>query len=196
MNLEKTIKNMKLRGFQVSCFPTAEEAVDYLGKQIQGTSVGIGGSKTVDQIGLYDRLCENNEVFWHWKNSAPDTRMKANAAEIYISGANAISEAGEILNIDGMGNRLAGQIWGHKKVYIVSGTNKICPDFDAALYRARNTAAVENGKRFPKGQPCQIDGKCHDCRGDSRICRALLVLWAPMMGMETEIVLIDQELGM
>ena len=95
-----------------------------------------------------------------------------------------------------MGNRLAGQIWGHKKVYIVSGTNKICPDFDAALYRARNTAAVENGKRFPKNQPCQIDGKCHDCRGESRICRALLVLWAPMMGMETEIVLIDQELGM
>ena len=57
MNLEKTVKNMKLRGFQVSCFPTAQEAVDYLGKQIQGTSVGIGGSKTVDQIGLYDRLC-------------------------------------------------------------------------------------------------------------------------------------------
>ena len=196
MNLEKTVKNMKLRGFQVSCFATAQEAVDYLSGQIQGTSVGIGGSKTVDQIGLYDRLCENNEVFWHWKNSAPDTRMKANAAEIYISGANAISEDGEILNIDGMGNRLAGQIWGHKKVYIVSGTNKICPDFDAALYRARNTAAVENGKRFPKNQPCQIDGKCHDCRGESRICRALLVLWAPMMGMETEIVLIDQELGM
>ena len=196
MNLEKTVKNMKLRGFQVSCFQTAQEAVDYLSGQIQGTSVGIGGSKTVDQIGLYDRLCENNEVFWHWKNSAPDTRMKANAAEIYISGANAISEDGEILNIDGMGNRLAGQIWGHKKVYIVSGTNKICPDFDAALYRARNTAAVENGKRFPKNQPCQIDGKCHDCRGESRICRALLVLWAPMMGMETEIVLIDQELGM
>ena len=196
MNLEKTVKNMKLRGFQVSCFPTAQDAVDYLSEQIQGTSVGIGGSRTVDQIGLYDRLCEHNEVFWHWKNSAPDTRMKANAAEIYISGANAISEDGEILNIDGMGNRLAGQIWGHKKVYIVSGTNKICPDFDAALYRARNTAAVENGKRFPKNQPCQIDGKCHDCRGESRICRALLVLWAPMMGMETEIVLIDQELGM
>ena len=71
MNTDKTINNLKLRGFQVSCFSMAEEAVDYLNGQIQGTSVGIGGSKTVDQIGLYDKLCENNEVFWHWKNSAP-----------------------------------------------------------------------------------------------------------------------------
>ena len=196
MNTDKTINNLKLRGFQVSCFSTAAEAVDYLSRQICGTSVGIGGSKTVDQIGLYDKLCENNEVFWHWKNSAPDTRAKANDADIYISGANAISENGEILNIDGMGNRLAGQIWGHKKVYIISGTNKICPDFESALYRARNTAAVENCKRFAGKQPCQTDGKCHDCRSQDRICRALLVLWAPMMGMETEIVLIDQELGM
>ena len=196
MNTDKTINHLKLRGFQVSCFSSAEDAVDYLSGQIQGTTVGIGGSKTVDQIGLYDILCENNEVFWHWKNSAPDTRAKANAAEIYISGANAISEDGEILNIDGMGNRLAGQIWGHKKVYIISGTNKICPDFESALVRARNIAAVENCKRFAGSQPCQIDGKCHDCRSQDRICRALLVLWAPMMGMETEIVLIDQELGM
>ena len=196
MDLEKTVSNLKSRGFAVSCFLTAEEAVDYLSGQISGVSVGIGGSKTVDQIGLYDRLCENNEVFWHWKNSAPDTRQKANAADIYISSANAISEDGEILNIDGMGNRLAGQIWGHKKVYIVSGTNKICPDFESALFRARNIAAVENCKRFANNQPCQIDGKCHDCRVPSRVCRALLVLWEPMMGMETEIVLIDQELGM
>ena len=196
MDLEKTVSNLKSRGFGVSCFLTAEEAVDYISGQISGVSVGIGGSKTVDQIGLYDRLCENNEVFWHWKNSAPDTRQKANAADIYISSANAISEDGEILNIDGMGNRLAGQIWGHKKVYIVSGTNKICPDFESALFRARNIAAVENCKRFANNQPCQIDGKCHDCRVPSRVCRALLVLWEPMMGMETEIVLIDQELGM
>ena len=196
MNSDKTINNLKLRGFQVSFFASAEDAVDYLSGQIRGTSVGIGGSKTVDQIGLYDKLCENNKVFWHWKNSASDTRAKANAADIYISGANAISENGEILNIDGMGNRLAGQIWGHKKVYIISGTNKICPDFESALYRARNTAAVENCKRFAGSQPCQADGKCHDCRSQNRICRALLVLWAPMMGMETEIILIDQELGM
>jgi len=196
MDTEKTVKNLKLRGFAVSCFENAGDAAAYLCQQIQGTSVGIGGSKTVDQLDVYDRLCESNTVFWHWKNTAPDTRQKANGAEIYLSGANAITEGGEILSIDGMGNRLAGQIWGHKKVYIISGTNKICPDFDSALYRARNTAAVQNCKRFPNKPPCQIDDRCHDCRAEDRICRALLVLWGPMMGMETEVILIDEELGM
>jgi hypothetical protein len=187
---------MKLRGFKVSSFSSSSEAAAYLCEQIHDTTVGIGGSKTADQLGLYEKLSVNNKVFWHWKSSEPDTRMKANASDIYICSANAIAETGEILNIDGMGNRLAGQIWGHQKVYIVSGTNKICPDFDSALYRARNTAAVENCKRFPNKPPCQIDGKCHDCRSQDRICRALLVLWAPMMGMEAEVILIDEELGM
>ena len=196
MNPDKTIRNLKLRGFSVSYFEDSESAVKYLKEQIHDTNVGIGGSKTVDELGLYDILCENCNVFWHWKSKEPDTRLKANAAEIYISGANAISEDGEILNIDGMGNRLAGQIWGHKKVYILSGTNKICPDFESALFRARNTAAVKNCKRFPNKPPCQIDDQCHDCRHPDRICRALLVLWGPMMGMETEIVLINEELGM
>ncbi len=195
MNVEKTIKNLELRGFTVSHFEDSESAVNYLKDQIHDTTVGIGGSKTVLELGLYEILSENNTVFWHWKSQEPDTRQKANASAIYLSSANAISEDGEILNIDGGGNRLAGQIWGHKKVYIISGTNKICPDFESALFRARNTAAVLNCKRFPHNQPCLADDKCHDCRHPARICRALLVLWGPMAGMETEIVLIDKELG-
>ena len=70
------------------------------------------------------------------------------------------------------------------------------PDFESALSRARNTAAVTNCKRFPNKPPCQLDDTCHDCRSPERICRALLVLWAPMMDMEScEVVLIDEELG-
>ncbi len=196
MDIEKTVKNLKARHFKVSRFSTGEEAVAYLSSQISGTSVGIGGSKTVADLGLYDVLAANNEVFWHWKTPGPDTLKKANAAEVYITSANAISENGEILNIDGRGNRLAGQVFGEKRVFIVAGKNKICPDFESALYRARNTAAIENGKRFPYKNPCQIDGKCHDCRSEHRICNALLVLWGPMMEMTTEVVLIDEDLGM
>lgn len=196
MNIEKTIRNLQLRHFKVQHFSTAAEAADYLCASIQDTSVGIGGSKTVDQLGLYDRLSVNNQVFWHWKTPGMATLTAANAAPVYISSANAISEDGEIVNIDGRGNRLAGQVFGDKKVYIVAGTNKICPDFASAVYRARNTAAVQNCKRFQNDNPCKLDDKCHDCRMESRICNALLVLWGPMMGMETEIVLIDEELGM
>ena len=196
MDLEKTIRNLKARHFSVQHFATGSEAVEYLSAQISGTTVGIGGCKTADQLGLYETLSANTTVFWHWRVPGADTLKKANAADVYITSANAMSEDGEILNIDGRGNRLAGQLFGHKKVYIVAGTNKICPDFDSALYRARNTAAVENGKRFDNNTPCKIDGKCHDCRVKDRICNALVVLWGPMMDMAAEVVLIDEELGM
>ena len=195
MNLEKTIKNLEARHFKVSHFATGAEASDYLAQALQGQTVGIGGSKTVDQIGLFDKL-EEGKAFWHWKVPGDATYAAAATADAYVSGATAISEDGEIFSIDGRGNRVASQLFGHKKVYIVSSVSKICPDFDSALYRARNTAAVENVKRFPYETPCKIDGKCHDCRSPQRVCNALVVLWGPMMGMETEVVLIDEELGM
>ena len=196
MDVEKTIRNMQLRRFQVRRFATGAEAAAYLAEAVRGKTVGIGGCKTVDQIGLWDML-EDGKAFWHWKQGAGEEIYAAAAsADVYITGANAISEDGEILNIDGRGNRLASQLYGHEKVYVVSSVKKICPDFDSALYRARNTAATENCRRFPAQTPCKQDGKCHDCHSPQRICNALVVLWAPMMGMETEIVLIDEPLGM
>ena len=196
MNLEKTIRSLELRGYSVKHFAKGEEAAAYLCEQIRNTTVGIGGCKTADQLGLYEKLSEQNTVHWHWRVPGIDTLQKANAAPVYITSANAISEEGEILNIDGRGNRLAGQVFGNKKLYIVAGTNKIRPDFASALERARNVAAVQNCKRFEAKTPCKIDDKCHDCRSADRICRALLVLWGRMMGMEAEVILIDEELGM
>lgn len=198
MDIEKTIKNLKARHFSVQHFASGEEACKYLLGKIKNTSVGIGGSKTVDQLGLYDKLVANgNEVFWHWREPGLETLDKENAAKVFISSANAIAETGEIINIDGRGNRLAGQVYGRKTVYIIAGTNKICPDFESAVFRAHNTAAVQNCKRFPAKTPCKIDDKCHDCRSPERVCNAMLVLWGPMMDMDkVEIVLIDEELGM
>ncbi len=196
MDLYKTIKNLEGRGFQVSHFASGAEAAAYLNSQISGCTVGFGGSKTLETLGLYETLGEKNTVYWHWKTEPAAARLAAMQGDVYLSSANAISEDGEIFNIDGTGNRLAGTLFGHRRVFIVAGTNKICPDFDSALYRARNVAAVKNCARFGKKTPCQIDGKCHDCRSPERICRALTVLWAPMGGTETEVVLIDEELGM
>ncbi len=196
MDLEKTIKNLEERGFKVSHFASGAEAAAYVAGQIRGCTVGFGGSRTLEALGLYETLAENNTVYWHWKTDPSEARLNAMTSDVYLSSANAISEDGEILNIDGTGNRLAGTLFGHKKVFIVSGTNKVCPDFESALYRARNVAAVKNCARFGTKTPCQTDGKCHDCRSPQRICHALTVLWAPMGGMETEVVLIDEELGM
>ena len=196
MNLEKTIKNLRLRGFKASHFASGEEAAAYLAEQVRGYTVGFGGSKTLDQLGLYELLSQNNTVYWHWKAPGKETRRQAAFTDVYCCSANAISEDGEIFNIDGTGNRLAGTLFGHERVFIVAGTNKICPDFDAALKRARNTAAVKNAERLDKKTPCRIDGVCHDCHGREGICRALTVLWGPMNGMETEIVLIDGDWGL
>ena len=100
--------------------------------------------------------------------------------------------------LTGRGNRLAAMVYGiGKTVYIVAGTNKICPDFDSALSRARNTAAVQNMQRFDGDQPCHKLGRCVDCRSKSRGCNALLVLWGQMMDMaKVEVVLIDEPLGL
>ena len=195
MNVEKAIKNFKLRGYTVKHFATGAEAAAYLNEQIDGTTVGIGGSMTVRELGLYETLSSHNQVFWHWEEPGWETLHREVTAKVFLTSANAMTEGGEILNIDGRGNRLAGQIFGQKKVYIVAGTNKLCPDFESALFRARNTAAVTNCKRFPNRPPCQIDDRCHDCRSPERICRALVVQWMPMMDMESEIVLIDEDLG-
>ena len=175
MDIETTIRALTGRGFAVQHFATAAEATDYLDGAIDGTTVGIGGSKTIDQLGLYDRL-----------------------APVYLSSANAITADGQILNIDGRGNRLAAMVYGiGKTVYIVAGTNKICPDFDSALSRARNTAAVQNMQRFDGDQPCHELERCVDCRSKSRGCNALLVLWGQMMDMaKVEVVLIDEPLGL
>ena len=151
MNVEKAIRNLQLRGFSVRHFTTGGEAVAYLSEQIQNTTVGIGGCKTAEQLGLYEKLSERNTVHWHWRVPGQETLIKANAAPVYISGANAISEDGEILNIDGRGNRLAGQVFGIKKLYIVAGVNKLCPDFESALRRARNVAAVVHRRKLLDG---------------------------------------------
>lgn len=195
MDTEKTIKNLKSRGFAVTYFDTGAQAAQHVAQQLHNTTVGIGGSKTVEALGLYDALSKDNDVAWHWIVPGKETLAKEMVAEYFISSANAISEDGEIINIDGKGNRVAATLYGHKKVFILAGTNKICPDFAAALDRARNVAAVKNAGRFDINTPCKLDGKCHDCRSPQRICRGLTVLWGPMMEMETEVVLIGEELG-
>lgn len=111
-DMEKTGKNLEGRGFRVHRFATGAEAAEFLVQTLHGTSIGIGGSVTIDTLGVYDRLCESNEVFWHWKNHAPETRERAGKAETYLCSANGVSENGEIVNIDGFGNRVAGTIYG------------------------------------------------------------------------------------
>ncbi len=186
-------------GYKTSIFKTANEAVVYLNEQIDSKTVGFGGSVTLDQIGLYPALSTHNEVLWHqYAKDSIDSlkiREKAITADIYISSVNAIAETGEIINIDGNCNRVASTMYGHEKVYLVVGKNKLAPDYDSALWRARNIAAPLNAKRLNKKTPCAVSGKCHNCQSPDRICSALTVFWSKPLRNDIEVVLIEEDLG-
>ena len=186
------IQTLEKKGYKVSTFATAAQAADYLDTAIDGVSVGIGGSMTVEDMGLYDRLQSHNTVHWHWKGG--DVTQAA-MADVYLSSVNALAESGEIINVDGIGNRVASIFYGHKKVYLIVGKNKIAPDFTSALSRARNVAAPLNAKRLNMATPCVKGGRCFDCQSPNRICRELAVLWACPMKTEMEIILVDEALG-
>ena len=196
MAFETVKKNLEARGFSVSTFSTAAEAAAYLDSAIDGTTVGIGGSMTVQQMGLHEKLAAPNEVHWHCTDG-PEARAKAAHADVYITSANGLTENGEVINIDGAGNRVASTLYGHKRVYFIIGRNKLAPTYDEALWRARNIAAPKNAQRLGKKTPCAVKGdRCYDCKSPDRICRGLVVLWGPSMGVETEIVLVDEDLGL
>ena len=190
----KLTKNLEQRDFTVRAFATAAEAADYLDKEINGVSVGFGGSMTVQEMGLYPKLAAHNDTIWHWDKAGLE---QAAVTDVYISSVNGLAETGEIINIDGTGNRVASTLFGHKKVYFVVGKNTIAPDYDKALWRARNIASPKNAQRIGVQTPCAAKGdKCYDCQSPQRICRGLVVLWEKPKSIETvEVILIDQELG-
>ena len=200
MDLQAVKTNLEAKGYRVSCFDSAKAAAAYLNGQIDGVTVGFGGSVTVQELGLYEMLGEHNTVIWHWRvpegRTADELRREAASAEVYISSVNGLAETGEIVNIDGSGNRVASTIYGHKKVCFVVGKNKLAPDLEGALHRARNIAAPRNAQRLGVKTPCAEKGdKCYDCHSPARICRALSEFWTCPTGSEYEVVLIGEDLG-
>lgn len=196
-DLEKTGKNLEGRGFRVHRFASGAEAAEFLVQTLHGTSIGIGGSVTIDTLDVYDRLCGSNEVFWHWKNHAPETRERAGKAETYLCSANGVSENGEIVNIDGFGNRVAGTIYGPERVFLVVGRNKIAPDLTGAIDRARNIAAPLNARRLNRHTPCAVgEPRCHDCRSPEKVCGVMTVFFMPPTSIkEFHVILVDEDLG-
>lgn len=196
----KVAENLKKLGYQVSVFDTKEQAADYLCGEIKDTTVGFGGSITLRDMGLYDRLQETNKVAWHMYpaegQNKDELRMLARNTDVYLTSANGLAETGEIINIDGAGNRVSESIFGHKKVYFVIGKNKLAEDYDKALWRARNIAGPKNAQRLGRKTPCAAKAdRCYNCSSPDRICKVLSVFWGAPMGADCEVVLIKEDLG-
>lgn len=187
-------KNFKSHGFSVRYFDTAAEANFYLCEELKGEVVGFGGSMTLKDMNLYEQLEKENTVLWHWKN--PEDANRFSEFTAYITSANAVSETGEIVNIDGVGNRTSATLYGGKRLYFVCGANKIAPDLPAAIDRARKVAAPANAKRLNRKTPCVATGRCHDCNSAERICCAMVIHMRPMSSFKsTEIIIVGENLG-
>lgn len=190
---EKVRKNLEAHGFDVTCFDTAAEAADYLDRRLDGKTVGHGGSITLKELGLLDRLQSHAVVRSHWLG---DSFADAAAAPVYLTSVNALAETGELINIDGNGNRVSSGLYGHEKVYFIIGVNKVAPDYESALWRARNIAAPKNAQRLQRKTPCAAKGdRCYNCSSPERICAALVVYWKKPTSMDFEVVLVDEPLG-
>ena len=198
MAFEALKEKLEYNGFQVSVFATAEEAAAYLNREIDGVTVGCGGSMTLRDLDVYASLSAHNTLYYHGLSDDPaGTMKKAMTADVYLLSANAIAEnTGEILNIDGTGNRVSSTLFGHRKVYFVAGKNKVSENFDKALWRLRNVVAPKNAQRLGRKTPCAAKGdRCYNCNSPERICRGLVVHYKKIGSMDMEVVLVDQELG-
>ncbi len=191
MDFREIQENLEKKNYTVKTFENKESATAYLKGEIAGTSVAFGGSMTVKQTGVFEALQEENVVFWHWNplmgRSSNDTLQLARNAEFYISSVNGIAETGEIINIDGAGNRVAATINGYKKVFLLVGKNKIEKTLEEARKRAWEVAAPLNAKRLfgdDAGQ-AEID----------KICTVEVVFYSKPTAANIEVILIDEELG-
>ncbi|MDO4733277.1 MAG: lactate utilization protein [Bacillota bacterium] len=200
--IEKTLAALEKHSFQTARFSTVEQAVEWLDQQIpQGASVGVGGSVSVRSSGLLERLSARGiEILDHWQEGlSPEEKkelfFRTHRADAYFCSANAITAEGHILNVDGMGNRLAAHCYGPKRLYLLCGINKLVPDMDAALERIEKIAPI-NCKRKGFDTPCTETGECCDCNTPDRSCRAYLVLRRPTRAVPVTVVFVEQEMGM
>ena len=195
------VKNLERRHFEAYYCPTSEEAITKV-KQLMpsGSSVTWGGSETIRRMGLTEALHEADyKVLDRDKAETREEQLdiyrQAFSCDYYLSSANAISEDGIIVNIDGNGNRVAAISWGPTHVIFVIGLNKVTKDVESALARARGTASPTNAQRFDINTPCRKDGVCHNCKSEDCICTCIHFLRHSRPARRHIVVLVGEDLG-
>jgi hypothetical protein len=167
----------------------------------QGATVGLGGSLTVQQIGLLKALRSGQYNLYdqYAKGLSPEEsiqmRRKGLTADVFVTGTNAVTLDGRLVNLDGAGNRVAALTFGPQRVIVVIGRNKIVADVDQALDRIWNLAAPLNAARLNRKTPCTQTAQCEDCASPDRICNHLLITERQMKPGRLAVILVDEDLG-
>lgn len=193
---------LKANGFKVIYADNSKEALDKVMSLIpREAKVGIGGSVTVRDIGLVEAIeKQNNPIFMDWGKPLElkeklKVRKEALTIDVYLTSSNAITLQGQLVNIDGTGNRVSAMIFGPKKVIIIAGANKLVGTLDEALARIKNIACPLNGKRLNLNTPCALTGKCTDCNSPDRMCKVTVILEKKPSLSDITIVLVGENLG-
>ena len=199
---ERCARNLKRNGFDVRVAANAEAGCqEILGMISDFETFGIGGSETVRQIGLIEELHGMGKTIYdHWQQDmSPEeiqaVRLAQGRCDCFLCSANAISAKGDIVNVDGIGNRVAAMTYGPRKVVVVAGVNKIAPDLEQALRRVRQVAAPMRAKSYGVDTPCAETGECVDCHSPQRICRITAIVHRRPIQTDMAVVLIGSSLG-
>ncbi len=195
---QAVIKGLESRNMTGYYAPTAKEALAKALEIIpQKASVTMGGGMSVHEIGLVEALNQGDYNFID-RDAFEDKRaamLAAYDADFFLSSANAITDDGILVNIDGNSNRVSAIAQGPKKVLFIVGMNKVCPDVDSAMKRARNVAAPINAQRFGLSTPCSKTGKCMDCKSPDTICCQFLITRFSRHKDRIHVILVGEDLG-
>lgn len=195
------VKNLRKRHFDAYYCATREEALEKaLGLIPEGKTLGWGGATSAEQIGLLKALRTGPyRVIDRDTAASPEERIQMMRqcllTDIFIAGANAISLEGEMVNIDGMGNRVSAIVFGPKSVIVVAGMNKVVDTVEDAVVRARTVAAPTNKQRFPAPTPCMVTGTCANCKGEGSICNQFLITRSCRPAGRIKFILVGEDLG-
>lgn len=198
----RCVANLNRNGFEAHWLPDRQSAADLLRPLLQPFQIfGIGGSSTVRELGIVRQLnLEGKTVADHWKagltpQEVQAIRLQQLTCDCFLCSANAIAASGEIVNVDGIGNRTSAMGFGPRRVIIVAGVNKVAPDLAAALARVRNVAAPLRARSLNIATPCAKTGVCTDCHAPQRICRITTILHRAPMFTPITVLLINEQLG-
>lgn len=199
---ERCVKNLKKHGFDAHFVSTPDEARDLVLDMVSRyDTFGFGGSDTTRSLGIMERLkSEGKTIHDHWRPGLTreedlGIRLNQGRCDCFLCSANAVSATGEIVNVDGVGNRTNSMTFGPKKVLIIAGMNKVTPDLDSALRRVRDIAGPMRARSLNMETPCAETGVCTDCNSPQRICRVTVILHRKPMKTDLSVILINQALG-
>jgi hypothetical protein len=200
--LELAAKALEKHGFTAVVVANREEAKAKVLELIPaGAKVGVGGSITIRELGLIPALeARGHQVAQHWqpgisKEQDLAIRKEEVLADVFLASSNAVTMTGELVNIDGVGNRAAAQFFGPGKTILVAGVNKLAKDVTDGIWRARNIACSANSHRLGAKNPCGVAGFCNDCNTPDRSCRVLVIMERQPSRSDITVVLVNEDLG-